>query len=428
MKSWQIIGAVIAMGTAAAANAAFTEPDPTFGTEGHVSLIDPSTTGFAAVSDGAQGADGLLYVLVQAHNAVEVARLTSAGVVDTTFGSGGFITLSGLTFASQLGVNTASKTLYVANRANIYAYSFTGAGVSTYGVGGTVALTSNPLDADANIYGIVVLSNGNILVAGVDDKSNPTASVVFAAEISSSGLPVSGFGTNGIATNELTASDFPGLTLSGSFASGGKPAIDSTGKVYVPGVVGGDPSGDFSGFLVRFTAAGAADTGFGPFGNGVTSKSESSGYQLTTTDSAGAILAFTVDGNPAYLDSYSSAGVLGSSVSATNQSFAGTPNFSLQSDGKILVFQDAQNNILRFVGTSEGGSSSGGSSSSSSSSSSSGGSSSSSSSSGASSSGSSSSGSSSSGSSNSSGGGAFNPLLMLPLMGFAALRRKKTVQ
>jgi hypothetical protein len=356
---------MLGMGWSFAAQAAFTDLDTSFASSGQSTLIDPSTKTRANITDATQGSDSNLYLIVGTN---EIARLTPAGAVDTSFATNGFLTLAGTAQYgvyqyAAIAVDVNGKRIYLASNqsapngvAQIAAYDFSGNLVSSFGTNGVVSFST--LGALALPTSLQLLNSGNLLLAG-DIAVQSGDRSFFAAEVTASGVPVSGFGTSGAASIVI-----PGSTrgVSGTVVSY-KATKDASGNVYV---VGG--SSGTVGLIARFTASGKPDSSFGT--NGVVAQSlgaNAAEFELISVDSSGNINAYgsyypTSSTGTAVLDSFSSSGVMTASQSGTDAYVPFYPNYALQADGKILFVSGQQSdsdtssasaaNIVRLTGSS----------------------------------------------------------------------------
>ncbi|MBY0370629.1 hypothetical protein K2X33_08085 [bacterium] len=198
------------------------ELDATFGTAG-VTLVD-----FSGLSDTAHAvavnSSGEVYVVGRAGNATEdfgIAKLTSAGVLDTTFSADG---------------------------------------KDTQDIGGST---------DDEAYAVTLQTDGKILAVG-KGGSDSSAGLALVRWNTDGTLDTS-FGTNGIFYNVLVSgyNEFRSI------------ALDTLGRIYVAGNV---TSGGKSRFaLVRLTALGALDTTFGTNLNGVETTAPYADYDVVTS-------------------------------------------------------------------------------------------------------------------------------------------------
>ncbi len=215
--------------------------DPTFGQNGIV------TTDFGDQQQGSNAASANAAV-VQSDGKIVVAggipgsrnfsvpaiiRYNSNGSLDTSFGSSGIVSIPSLEASpfTSLTLQSDGKIVAVAGGFDAYVARFTPAGAldSSFGTGGIVSLTF--IDGLAG-SGVVVLSNGNILIA--DGK---------LIQLLPTGALDTSFGNGGIART----AGFGATAL----------AVLPSGKILVTSTSAA------SGFLSQYDSNGSLDTTFG---------------------------------------------------------------------------------------------------------------------------------------------------------------------
>jgi uncharacterized delta-60 repeat protein len=208
-----------------------------------------------------------------------LARFTAAGVLDTTFGSGGRVTVpqATVTGASAHGVAAAAGKLIVVgttaapaagsvSRTDFIAARFNADGTIDTAFGGGKVATNFAAPGDSSASAMVLQPDGRVVVAGYvivpGVPGNPVA--VGLTRYNPDGSVDASFGSGGQAV-----AGFGNLANVSGYAVTGL-ALQADGKLVVAGSTG---SGDFA--LERFTAAGSLDTAFGSggqvathFGNG----------------------------------------------------------------------------------------------------------------------------------------------------------------
>ncbi len=248
--------------------------DTSFGSGGFTTT---TAIGFTPNADAAQSLALALQsngsILVASSYSNLMARFTSSGQLDTTFGTGGLANLTnpGPTVSSaptRIAVEKSGKILVatgsvaptpLVQAGTISRYNSNGSLDTTFGAAGTTASV-------ASASALLLESDGNIAVAGsLTSKVNaPPASndVGFGvARYNSNGSIDTTFGAGGVAVADFGA-DAP---LSGAFAL----AIQSNGELVAGGAAAQGPFnlGFDSAFgLARFTTSGALDTSFGSDG------------------------------------------------------------------------------------------------------------------------------------------------------------------
>ena len=188
-----------------------------------------------------------------------IARYTSAGTLDSGFGTGGIVTTDILgddNGCNALALQSDGKivvTGYAYDGAKyVFAtarYNSDGTLDSGFGSGGIVTTAFSTVEARANA--IAIQSDGKIVVAGFGRNTNNDFSVV---RYTSAGALDTGFGTGG--KKQVSVGTNDGAT---------GIAIQSDGKIVVTGYAQVSTP-DYDWCAIRLTSAGALDTGFGSSG------------------------------------------------------------------------------------------------------------------------------------------------------------------
>jgi uncharacterized delta-60 repeat protein len=247
--------------------------DTSFGTGGFTGAIEfPLESGNLALQP-----DGKILVAAGVDNPngvpCEMARFTTSGQTDNSFGGGAGVINLAYPGPTQIAVQASGKILVAAGEparlvfqaqpmpqpGSITRYNSNGTVDKTFGSLGTVASV-------ASASALVLQSDGKIVIAGsLTGKLNAPASrndVGFGiARYSSNGAIDKTFGTGGIAIVDFGAN----APVSGAFAL----AIQSNGDFVAAGAAGGTAFQNkiVSAFgLTRFTSSGKLDTTFGSKG------------------------------------------------------------------------------------------------------------------------------------------------------------------
>ncbi len=301
--------------------------DTSFGTSGVVTIPSIEDVPFTAIT---LQTDGKIVAVAGGFTAY-VARFTSNGVLDSTFGSGGIVTLSFINGPAASGVLVQPDgNILVADR-SLFRFLSNGQFDTSFGSGGTARTAGYPAT------GVALLPNGKILVA-----SSALGTSGFISQYASNGNLDTTFGIDGQLASPGTAA---GLVLlsSGDLLAGGSLTNNA-----VPPVRGSETSG----FAVsRYLGAGVTDATFGANGGTVTSVPSylgvatsgiavqpsgdivTLGTAVETVQTAFALARYTPSGQ---LDA--TFGMNGTVVT----SFGLTPSVSanglaIQSDGKIVA-------------------------------------------------------------------------------------------
>ena len=248
--------------------------DTTFGTGGLTTTI----TAFGGIGGGglALQSNGDIVVVAGSRNPSVMARFTSSGQLDTTFGSGGQVNLQYGT-PTQVAIQPNGKILVTsglsgklvlfpfpnAQAGSITRYNSNGSVDTTFGAAGMAATVTS---ASA----LILQSDGKIVVGGaITSKVNApgTANDVGFGIVryNSNGSLDKAFGTGGVAVTDFGST----ATCTGAYAV----AVQSNGDIVAGGAAGNTIEGSFisSSFgLSRYTGAGQLDTTFGTGGITIT--------------------------------------------------------------------------------------------------------------------------------------------------------------
>ena len=214
-----------------------------------------------------------------------LARYTTAGSLDTTFGPAhtGTTTVATGTIEdnrpARMLVQSDGKIVVAGVRGpNVAVYRITTAGVldSTFGTGGVVTLYGRNMGADPQVEVQVAAGlNGKIVVSGANVNGQVEVDRLLA-----NGTPDSTFGSSGafrfVWTAASTSSIPTGLAVRGD------------GRVVVTGV---NVSGTVQGGVEQLTAAGAPDGTFGTSGKVLLATGTQVPLDLALAPDGGAVLA-----------------------------------------------------------------------------------------------------------------------------------------
>ena len=223
-------------------------PDTTFGTNGEVTSPLGSATG--ATLD----ANGDIIVAGQDSTSAHfvVARFTSAGALDSTFGTAGVVTTAIVNATNaSVAVQPADGKIVVAGESagtafgpistiDVIRYNTDGTLDSSFGTGGV---------ADAGSGGIInqvlLQTDGDIVVAGNNVPSALSGSAFFIKRLESNG------------SVDNTFQPFVDIQVPGDRDIAIALALQSDGKILELGTINGEP------ILVRSNSDGSLDTSFG---------------------------------------------------------------------------------------------------------------------------------------------------------------------
>jgi uncharacterized delta-60 repeat protein len=375
--------------------------DPTFGSNG---IATTPGTSFAAA---ALQSNGKIVAVGAGSNGPTVLRYDTNGALDSTFGTGGQVTLnnndSGSAFA--VAIQSDGKILVAApDQAQLamFRLNTNGSLDTSFGSKGVATIDSTSLLLTPAIGTIATPPGGKILVVA---QSTSFGGEVFA-RLLSNGTPDSSFGTNGaaalVASAQMLAlqpsgkilvlaemftqgavsryqangsldATFGGSGQAAGFGTGGAMAVvDSNSKFIVAGSLVTPPLTppvNTAGFLlVRYTSNGNLDTAFGR--NGVTTTpfpgNQFSAAAAVALQSSGDIVAggstAASSNDPRISDfalaRYTAAGTLDTTFGANGlvtttigSSGSAINTLLIQTDGKILAFgnSSAGTTIARYL-------------------------------------------------------------------------------
>ena len=237
------------------------KPDPTFGTNGLiVSTLDSATIpGAVAVTpDGKYVVVGEVdHVLSSASWTAKgyVARYNADGTLDATFGTGGWTTVAA-GVGRAVAVQPDGKVV-VAGAVGLERLTAAGAVDTAFGING--------IQTGSDYYGLeyrslALLADGQIVFAG----DSPTPGSSYSSRFAVGRLTAAGqfdptFGKSGVAVSVFGTSTNAFNYLNGV-------AVQPDGKVVAAGWGQGFAGGIDAAVVLRFTAAGAADSTFGTLG------------------------------------------------------------------------------------------------------------------------------------------------------------------
>jgi uncharacterized delta-60 repeat protein/uncharacterized repeat protein (TIGR02543 family) len=234
--------------------------DTSFGTGGKVTTpigtADDEGKAIAIQGDGKIVVAG--YATTASNHDFALARYTSAGSLDTSFGTGGMVTTdfgSNYDYANAVLLQADGK-IVAAGMAQIGGhavfalarYNSDGSLDTGFGTGGEVTTPIGALNSMG--YAAALQSDGKIVIAGSSNNGSSFALVRY----NSDGSLDTGFGTGGEVTTAI------GTGNNAAFAV----AIQGDGKIVVAGYSYDGTNNDFA--LVRYTSAGSLDTSFGTGG------------------------------------------------------------------------------------------------------------------------------------------------------------------
>jgi uncharacterized delta-60 repeat protein len=271
--SWHTVNGVI---TDEFALARYTENgllDTTFGTDGEIlTRFYPGSNGSSLANAVAVDAQGNILVAGGVENpnnsAFGLARYTSSGALDTSFGGNSGVPGLAVAFnggtANAIAIQPDGAIVVAGNGGSglgVARFSSTGSLDATFGTGGAV---STPITAAT---GVALDGNGNIVVSTYKPSGSGTGPEFAAVRYTTVGALDSTFGSGGIATIDF-----------GRKSEGYATAVviqPSNGKIVLAGYI----SGPSVFALARLNTNGTLDTTFGTKGKIITTFVASLGGQ-----------------------------------------------------------------------------------------------------------------------------------------------------
>lgn len=259
-----------------------------------------------------------------------VARLNADGSFDSAFGTGGTVTESSLPGVSALALESAGKIVGAGN-------GFV-ARLNPDGSFDTSFASDGVQPIQANLAAVALQPDGKVVAAGNE------ASVFLVARLNAAGSLDTTFGSNGIAVRQLGAGQDPS-----SFAD--SVLVQPDGKI----VAGGSCTDSNSRpqlLVARLDSNGDPDSSFGSGGTVITQLSDPDLYPSSYVNALalqpnGKILAAGTANDVGYIDdafvvrlqangSFDTSFGTGGNVSAHNR-YSGFTTMTLQPDGKVVA-------------------------------------------------------------------------------------------
>ncbi|HWP40130.1 MAG TPA: PKD domain-containing protein, partial [Tepidisphaeraceae bacterium] len=243
-------------------------PDTTFGTGGSGKVFTDFSLGTDQARSVALTTDGKIVVAgsatVSGRTRVAIARYTSAGVLDASFGSGGKVSTlfipgtaraSSITPLSDGSILVAGTVLDFSTSAQDWValrYSASGALDSSFGFSGWVRIDMGGDVESAS--SLLVQSDGRIVLVGDNSDSAGGTSDFALARLLGDGTLDPSFGDSG-----RVLADF-----AGEFDQATSATLQADGRIVVAGLASINGTSCFG--VTRFSPDGAVDTGFGTNG------------------------------------------------------------------------------------------------------------------------------------------------------------------
>jgi uncharacterized delta-60 repeat protein len=289
--------------------------DQSFGTHGKTVVAVPNYFRAMGMVRDSQGR--LVLGSMNESQGFTANRLTANGHVDTSFGSGGSVTLAPPVpfFAAGVGIQSTGQIVIGGGSGREVVIRLTDSGALDTGFhpGGLIIYKRPVPDADSSIAdGVAISSSGQVFLAGTwRPNSNPPK--ILLLRTAPNGYPDPRFGTNEPGLADAIGSDMTARAV----------ALDSNGRALTTGCAqcSGSP-GPSQLMVMRFRTNGKQDINF-EFGGETT--------MSFATDATGLALAVDTD------DSVVSAGFAGSLGALAKFTNTGDPDTNFSGDGKTTL-------------------------------------------------------------------------------------------
>lgn len=306
--------------------------DNTFGNAGKSTL---TITGQSYITSIAIQADGKIVLAGSLDQSAMVVRITAAGALDPTFGGTGYATYTdgGFTKFEDLRILSNGKIMtcgFASTKYGLVRWNADGTADATFGTGGYVL---NDVGLLATLRRMSVQSDGKILLTGT--VYNSTNYDLIVARFKTDGSFDTSFGTGGKAISSISA---------GNNETGNDIAIQSDGKIVITGrVVIGAKS---SVLVARYNINGTLDTSFGTNGATITAvgTENAEGISVALMGSGKVIVAgFAGTSKQFLVMRYTAAGALdsGFGTAGVTKTLIGTKCYAdevrIQSNGKVIL-------------------------------------------------------------------------------------------
>ena len=326
---------------------AFGQTDTSFGTGGH------AITSFAGASTVpvfreihpwgnkiVAGGDGGL------------ARYTSTGALDPTFGAQGTINLPNILFKGMAVDSSGRVYVLGTGSAGLLVLRYTSAGAldGSYAQAGTALVTANA-DNDFTPVAMAVQSDGRVLIAGMWSTDHWATSDARVYRLKADGTGDESFGSGGIVdlqlgtTNLLTPKLVDAVTDI-QLVAGGKVLISGGAEAYAPSYT--DPNtgesfdatdGDTVFAAARLTASGALDATYGSGGiaRSVYASGVGMGLPGASATASDGSCAIAVNDRRLHVVEFTATGTIAFDQRADGYEFGGIIDMAAKSDGRFFI-------------------------------------------------------------------------------------------
>lgn len=235
--------------------------DPTFGTAG-VATLTPHLASNWPNAIALQSDGRIVVATTENGTGSSLERVTAAGVLDTTFGVGGYAVVEPGAFIFDVAARPDGTIVATgAQGTGVYVARFTstGAADTSFGAGGSTN-TSSPTPGQAGAYRVAFQADGRIIVGGRTIDSTATGGAGLLVGYTANGALDTTFGNGGFVEP---------VNVPGVFYDVNDLLVQSTGAIVT--LTGADWTSDARTFVLqRFSSTGVPDTTFGTNGTTVT--------------------------------------------------------------------------------------------------------------------------------------------------------------
>ena len=318
--------------------------DSSFGSNGKLTLTYNSLfQGMGGIRDFALQSDDKILILGGCSSGIFVARLFPDGTMDTSFNGMGYMSFDFSNFSEDIGkiiVQPDGKILVCGAYGNGFSTTqafFAVARITTSGVldtafgsGGKAVLDNFSINVDSVHFArsMAVQPDGKIIVGGISKSTTTQANNFILVRFNANGSVDTTFGTDGkVITSAISASHF-GIT---------KLLVQPDGKIVAGGLGIGMT-------MARYLPNGALDPTFGT--NGIVATNESS-YNCSIAMLADGKFILAGGSNSFKVFRYTATGVLDTTFANNANVFLGTEGEAttvlIQNDQKIVVCGNTYN-------------------------------------------------------------------------------------
>ncbi|MCB0405433.1 MAG: choice-of-anchor D domain-containing protein [Bdellovibrionales bacterium] len=192
------------------------------------------------------------------NQAMAIVRYTSNGVLDTSFGGGDGVVLHQFSYdnndtANAVVIDSSDRIVVVGKAGTNWIFSrYTSSGSADTSFGTTGSLSLSGLATYHSGLSVAIQSNGKIVAAGYAAESNFTVAGIVLVRLNSNGSADTSFDGDGVKTTALSS----GFDMARSIA------LQSDGKIVVAGTTYNSTSGEFDFAVLRYTSSGQLDSSF----------------------------------------------------------------------------------------------------------------------------------------------------------------------